>query len=227
MDTPVPSPRKRKICRRYQIWHAFIDCVLYVAWWFSACLTMSIFFLNDSIFYPLFTSPSLVVVAHLILRIWKYLMSCNDSVFCHVFKRFCTLFIATAFERKTCKQNHGLHGLIPSAFSAWYPLDSSLAGNLCSRQVYGIKDWKEIKGPFNPAPLFCITQKSKEGGNQLCQNPTARWYQRGDQNPGPLEGNSCLKPTFSGGSELVEIFPLHQSVAGDLYGVNWEMKLGK
>lgn len=76
----------------------------------------------------------------------------------------------------------------------WIPplLETSLA-----EKVYGIKDWKEIIGPFNPAPLFCLTLRSKEG-NQLFQNHTARWYQRGGRNPGSQQPNSCLKGTLSG-----------------------------
>jgi len=53
------------------------------------------------------------------------------------------------------------------------PVDFSIVRNLSSRKVCGIQDWKEIKGPFNPTPLICITQKSKEE-NQLFKNHAAR-----------------------------------------------------
>lgn len=84
------------------------------------------------------------------------------------------------------------------------PVDFSIVRNLSSRKVCGIQDWKEIKGPFNPTPLICITQKSKEE-NQLFKNHMISDDIREDIGiQDPQQPNKYLKLTFFGSSGLVE-----------------------
>lgn len=83
------------------------------------------------------------------------------------------------------------------------PVDFSIVRNLSSRKVCGIQDWKEIKGPFNPTPLICITQKSRRKINFF----KITWPDDIREDIGfqdPQQPNKYLKLTFSGSSGLVE-----------------------